>query len=257
MVGKMMGESIKSAISLKIKSNFSITSENPQFIMHPIIYKEQIVQGMEKPSFFIWQMDVAQEKLMRNNYKRLYQMNVRYHPESNNLNQYEVLADIGNRLLESLATIEVPIFLGRYDTDGEQMADLKSVRGSQMSFRIVDGILQVFVSYAVKTKLVEAAVPFMERLFVNSIGVDIPDSTIIGEYTTGVVSSLSSKQIRIDGNLIPQENINYSLLISESAIWNSLASGDEVVLLRSGNEYFVIDAKDKNRLKSSIDGGEF
>ena len=71
-----MGESIKSAISLKIKSNFAITSGEPPITIYPTIYKEQMVQGMDKPSFFIWQMDVEQEKLMRNNYERVYQMNV-------------------------------------------------------------------------------------------------------------------------------------------------------------------------------------
>ena len=70
MVGEITGESIKSAIALKIKSGFAITSGSPPITIYPNIYKEKIVQGMEKPCFFIWVMDISQEKLMRNNYMR-------------------------------------------------------------------------------------------------------------------------------------------------------------------------------------------
>ena len=91
-------------------------------------------------------------------------MNVRYHPEDNDLKRYQTLADIGNKLLEYLTQIEVPIFLGRYDIEGEPIEDRKPIRGSQMSFKIVDDVLQVFVTYVVKMKMVEAALPFMETL---------------------------------------------------------------------------------------------
>jgi len=163
-VGQITGETVKSAISLKIRSAFATTSGTPPVATYPTIYKEKIVQGMIKPCFFVWTMDVEQEKLMRNNYERVYQMNVRYHPEDNDLKRYQTLADIGNKLLEYLTQIEVPIFLGRYDTEGEPIEDMKPIRGGQMSFKIVDDVLQVFVTYIVKMKMVEAALPFMETL---------------------------------------------------------------------------------------------
>jgi len=163
-VGQITGETVKSAISLKIRSAFATSSGTPPVTTYPTIYKEKVVQGMIKPCFFVWAMDVEQEKLMRNNYERVYQMNVRYHPEDNDLKRYQVLADIGNKLLEYLTQIEVPIFLGRYDNEGEPIEDMKPIRGSQMSFKIVDDVLQVFVTYVVKMKLVEAALPFMETL---------------------------------------------------------------------------------------------
>lgn len=253
MIGEITGESIKSAIALKLKSSFANTNGSPPIT----IYKEQIVQGFKKPCFFVWVMDVSQEKLMRNNYERVYQMNVRYHPEEKDTKTYETLSDIGNKLLEYLTQIEVPIFLGRYDNEGEPIEDMKPIRGSQMSFKIVDDVLQVFVTYVVKMKLVEAAMPYMEQLFLNSIGVDIPDSPVVGEYLTGTVLSLDNKQIAVNGKLIPQSNINYSLLMSESAVWDKVIPGDEIILLRSGEEYFALDTKDRNRLKPSIDGGKF
>ena len=256
-VGQITGEIVKSAISLKIRSAFATTSGTPLATTYPTIYKEKVVQGMIKPCFFVWQMDVEQEKLMRNNYERVYQMNVRYHPEDNDLKRYQTLADIGNKLLEHLTHIEVPIFSGRYDNEGEPIEDRKPIRGSQMSFNIVDDVLQVFVTYVVKMKMVAAALPFMQQLFINSTGIDIPDSPVVGEYLTGTVLSSDNKQIAVNGKLIPQSNINYSLLMSESAVWDKIIPGDEIILLRSGEEYFALDTKDRNRLKPSIDGGKF
>lgn len=257
MVGEITGESIKSAIALKIKSSFAVTTGEPPITIYPTIYKEKVVQDMKKPCFFVWVMDVSQEKLMRNNYTRDYQMNIRYHPEEKDPITYEVLADAGNKLLEHLARLQVPIFAGRLDLEGEQVEEMRPVFGKQMSFIITDDVLQVFVTYVIKMKLVEAAMPYMKQLFINSLGVEIPDSLVVGEYLTGTVLSSDNKQIMVNGKLIPQSNINYSLLISESAVWDKLMSGDEIILLRSGEEYFALDTKDRNRLKPSIDGGKF
>lgn len=169
MVGEITGESIKSAISLKLKSSFANTSGTPSIT----IYKEQIVQGFKKPSFFIWIMDVSQEKLLGNKYERLYQMNIRYHPEGKDLKTYETLAEIGNKLLEYLRYIEVPIFLGRYDTDGNPIEDTKPIKGDNLSFKITDDILQVYVNYVIKGKFKEAEKPHklrkMQDLTINEI----------------------------------------------------------------------------------------
>lgn len=257
MAGEITGEMIKSAIALKIKETFKAADTPASNFVYPTIYKEKIVQNMVKPSFFIWVVDVNQTKMMRNNFTREYQMNIRYHPEEKDPITYEVLADVGNKLLEHLAKLQVPIFAGRLDSDGEQVEEMRPVFGKQMSFIITDDVLQVFVTYAVKMKLVEAAMPFMKQLFINSLGVDIPDSLVVGEYLTGTVLSSDNKQITVNGKLIPQSNINYSLLMSESAVWDKLIPGDEIILLRSGEEYFAFDTKDRNRLKPSIDGGKF
>ena len=160
MVGEITGESIKSAISLKLKNSFANTDDSPPIT----IYKEKIVQGMKKPCFFVWVMDVEQEKLMRNNYERVYQINIRYHPEENDTKTYETLSDIGNKLLDKLTTIDVPIFLGRYGAGGEPIEDKKPVRGTQMSFEIKEDVLQFYVTYSIKAKQLVDEVPEMESL---------------------------------------------------------------------------------------------
>lgn len=164
MVGEITGESIKSAIALKIKSSFAITDGSPPITIYPTIYKEKIVQGMKKPCFFVWVMDVSQEKLMRNNYTRDYQMNIRYHPEDKDTKTYETLSDIGNKLLDKLTLIEVPIFIGRHDSGGEPVEDKKLVRGIQMSYEIKEDVLQFYVTYSIKAKQVVDEVPDMGTL---------------------------------------------------------------------------------------------
>ena len=164
MVGEITGESIKSAISLKLRSRFAVTTGEPPITSYPTIYKEKIVQDMKKPSFFIWVMDVSQEKLMRNNYQRTYQMNIRYHPEEKDPQTYETLADIGNKLLDYLTTIDVPIFLGRYDGQGNPIEDSKPVIGKQMNFEIKEEVLQMYVTYVVKAKQLMEEVPDMQEL---------------------------------------------------------------------------------------------
>lgn len=164
MVGEITGESIKSAIALKLRSSFAITNGMPSITIYPNIYKEKVVQGMKKPCFFIWVMDVSQEKLMRNNYTRDYQMNIRYHLEEKDSKTYETLSDIGNKLLDKLTLIDVPIFLGRYDSDGEPIEDKKPVRGIQMSFEIKEDVLQFYVTYNIKAKQWIDKVPEMESL---------------------------------------------------------------------------------------------
>ena len=164
MVGEITGESIKSAIALKLKSSFAITNGQPPITIYPTIYKEKIVQGMKKPCFFVWVMDVSQEKLMRNNYERLYQMNIRYHPEEKDPKTYETLVGIGNKLLGYLTTINVPIFLGRYDGEGNPIEDSKPITGRQMNYEIKEDVLQMFVTYKLKAKQALEAVPDMGTL---------------------------------------------------------------------------------------------
>ena len=168
MVGEITGESIKSAISRKIQSDFAITSGEPSITTYPTIYKEKIVQGSDKPCFFIWTMNVSQIKRMRNNYNRLYQMNVRYHPLDEDINKYKTLCDIGNRLLETLSKIDVGIDLGAVDNEGNPIESLKPVIASDIDFKIVDDVLQVFVNYQIRGKQYVEEIADMQTLTINN-----------------------------------------------------------------------------------------
>ena len=161
-VGQITGETVKSAISLKIRSAFATNSGTPPVTLYPTIYKEKVVQGMIKPCFFVWTMDVSPVKCMNNSFELLYQMNIRYEPSEDDEEKYKSCMNAAMTLIEALSSINVPI-----DVDGEEV--LKQVYGRNMEFSITDDVLQFFASYTLCGYVPEAVVPpFMEQITINS-----------------------------------------------------------------------------------------
>ena len=156
MLGGITGQTIKSAIALNIKKNITLR-DNKSFK----IYKEKTIQNFKRPCFFIWEMDVGQEKLMGDSYNLTYQMNVRFHPEETAEDLYSYLSQLGIELLESLARLDVPILV---DNETERT---KPVIGKQMSFNVVDGVLQMYVTYTTKAKKSLAQSPEMQVLSIT------------------------------------------------------------------------------------------
>lgn len=148
MAGEITGESIKSAIALKLKSSFATTTETSPLT----IYKEKMVQNMKKPCFFIWPIDVAAKKLMRNNYEITSQMLIKFFPKEDDVHAYMTAHQVGIELLEYLAEIEL---------------NEKPVAGKQMSFKIIDDVLQMFVTYKVKARTQLPTIPDMQILEIN------------------------------------------------------------------------------------------
>lgn len=149
------GELMTSAISKKISSWFTSGSKKPT------IYKEQIVQGFKKPSFFVWQLDVTQKKLMANNYRRLYQMNIRYHPQDDLPKEHEHLRNVQNELLQCLSSINVPIGM---EAHGQIVEITKPVRPTSLDSNIQDGVLQVFANYVIYARDTLVEEPTMQTL---------------------------------------------------------------------------------------------
>jgi hypothetical protein len=157
-VGQITGETIKSAISLKIRSAFATSSGTPPVTLYPTIYKEKVVQGMVKPCVFVWTMDVSPVKRMNNSFELPYQMNIRYEPSEGDEEKYKSCMNAAMTLIEALSSINVPI-----DVDGEEV--LKQVYGRNMEFSITDDVLQFFASYTLRGYVPEAATqPLMETL---------------------------------------------------------------------------------------------
>lgn len=146
MSGEITGEIIKSSMSLKIRDTFK-TGTDP--IVYPTIYKEQQQQDLAKPYFFIWAMDVDQKKIARNIYEVTCQMKVEYETEDNDYKKYEHLTAVGTELLLALGNIDVPIYNG---PEGQELK--KPVYGKMMSFKITEGVLQLFVTYVIRGKQV-------------------------------------------------------------------------------------------------------
>lgn len=142
---RLTGETVKSAIAKKIRSEFATDS-------YPTIYKERSVQGMEKPCFFICVLETTQEKRMQESYRRTYRMNIRYHP-NNGPRIREELGEVENRLLGVLASLPLELSTGSF-----------VVRGKQMEGKIVENVLQVFVSYTINYTLKSVHAQTMERV---------------------------------------------------------------------------------------------
>lgn len=160
-MGEITGEIIKSAIARNIKQNIKLADNFK-------IYKERTVQNMSKPCFFIWEMDVGQAKQMRNQYTRDYQMNIRFHAKEDSSKLFEQLSNLGNQLLESLALLQVPLRV--LDPDSNQVIEgTKPVKGVEMSFNIVENVLQVYVTYTIRMKKVLDELPIIQKLDIEII----------------------------------------------------------------------------------------
>ena len=92
---------------------------------------EEIQQGMEEPCFFISSISPAFRRYMGKRYLRQNQFAIQYFPESKDSPNAEC-NEAAERMCWCLEVIQ---------------ADGGAVRGSNMKYEIVDGVLNFFVDY--------------------------------------------------------------------------------------------------------------
>lgn len=135
------GDTIKSAIAIKLSKAYPAIP----------IYKEKIPQGTERPYFSIRQLDLAQDKISKEKYNRLYQEQISYYSNIDDLQLYTNLDTKGNELLELLKTINVGVGDDTTSAGGlTQPAPLYPVVARQANYKIVEDVLQVIISYPIK-----------------------------------------------------------------------------------------------------------
>ena len=161
---EVSGEVIKSPIAIKIRDTFKVAG-NP--ITYPTVYKEKTNQALIKPSFFINTVNVSQDLIKDDTYERTYMMEVRYLPEDNLGDEYEHLCSVGNKLLLSLNRIDVNIFLGDF-VDDVPVFGTKPIFGEDLTFKIDNGVLQLFCNYSIRLKILEDDGVLMETLEVKT-----------------------------------------------------------------------------------------
>lgn len=113
------------------------------------VYDEKTNQNIKKPSFFVYQLRLKQEKQLREKYQRKYNIVIRYHATSDMVTSYNNFNDVESTLFEKLTTIicgYVPA------TEDEPEVPGVLVRGTEMSSREEDNILHFFVSYTIDMK---------------------------------------------------------------------------------------------------------
>lgn len=111
------------------------------------IYSESVKQGLKEPCFFIVSLNPSQTQAMGLKYFRQHPFDIHYFPSKTGGNQE--IQDVASDLFEALEYITL------------LNGDL--VRGTNMHYEVIDGVLHFFVSYNMYVKKVVETDP-METL---------------------------------------------------------------------------------------------
>lgn len=113
------------------------------------IYSESIEQGFQEPCFYIKEVNSSQNRELGNRYKREHLYDIHYFPNLNSSTKNTDMRAMAEVLYEQLEYIEVA---GR------------PLRGYDMNYRIVDGVLHFFVRYPIFVRKEIDPIPKMENL---------------------------------------------------------------------------------------------
>ena len=104
------------------------------------IYSETVKQGLKEPCFFIAVLNPSQSKMIGGRYFRQHPFDVHYFP-ANTDGKNEEMRRVASQLLDGLEYITL--------TNGDL------VRGTNMNYEVVDGVLHFFVQYNMYIKKIE------------------------------------------------------------------------------------------------------
>ena len=116
------------------------------------IYSETVKQGLQEPCFFIAVLNPLQTQMIGNRYFRQYPFDIYYFPAVQDNNNE--LQEMASNLFDALEYITL--------TNGDL------VRGTEMHYEVIDGVLHFFVDYNMFIKKVKMPADNMETLTVNN-----------------------------------------------------------------------------------------
>lgn len=119
----------------------------------PKLYKDQVEQGLSKPCFFIKLVNVSQDRIGVNWYKRTLMMQVRYMP-SDGSKKYAACREAAEALSGCLDEIDLVV-------SEDQTLIISSTK---MDYKIEDEVLLFYVNYEFKVKKEVQAPPIMGSL---------------------------------------------------------------------------------------------
>ena len=70
------------------------------------VYFDEVKQELNEPCFFVRTLEVSQELVVRNRYRRVYHMDIEYHPEDRQQTAREI-ADVANDMLMAMEYIHI------------------------------------------------------------------------------------------------------------------------------------------------------
>ncbi|MBR1697093.1 MAG: hypothetical protein IJ712_02575 [Anaerovibrio sp.] len=95
------------------------------------VYFDEVKQELNEPCFFVRTLEVSQELVVRNRYRRIYHLDIEYHPEDRQQTAREI-ADVANVMLMAMEYIHI----------GENLT-----RGTNIRYEVQDKVLHFFVDY--------------------------------------------------------------------------------------------------------------
>lgn len=95
------------------------------------VYFDEVKQELNEPCFFVRTLEVSQELVVRNRYRRVYHLDIEYHPEDRQQTSREI-ADVANTMLMTMEYIHI----------GENLT-----RGTNIRYEVQDKVLHFFVDY--------------------------------------------------------------------------------------------------------------
>ena len=102
------------------------------------IYVEQIEQDLSEPCFFVACLNPTHELFLGRRYFRQNHFDIQYFPGSDSVQRE--CNDVAMRLYECLEYITL------YDA-GTQTNESKPIRGGEMHYEMVDGVMHFFIDY--------------------------------------------------------------------------------------------------------------
>ncbi len=116
------------------------------------IYLDEVKQELNEPCFFVRTLEISQELVVSNRYRRIYHLDIEYHPKDRQQTSREI-ADVANTMLMAMEYIHI----------GENLT-----RGTNIRYEVQDKVLHFFVDYDFFVFKVPDEVPYMENLIQQS-----------------------------------------------------------------------------------------
>lgn len=156
MIIPIKGDFIISAMAKNIANRLKNDSIDPPII--PTIFKNKIMEGAVEPFFVLSVIDVTQENGMTASAWRTYRMKVEYYLEESDYGRHSEYRDMAEKLFGILRIIDIPD-----KQDGDEVVTRKA-KASKMNYQIIENVLQFFVNYKIKAKLILPEEPKMQVL---------------------------------------------------------------------------------------------
>lgn len=110
------------------------------------VYTEPVLQGLDEPCFFIVPLELNEKQVVGKRYFRQHPFDIHYFPSSTDNGKVECLG-VAEQLLGELEEVKVYDVVIDEQTEQEVAVEIALIRGRNMKWEVVDGVLHFFVNY--------------------------------------------------------------------------------------------------------------